>query len=196
VVSFTPRSLYPREKSPRYPLDRRLGGPQSRSDDVEKLFTLLWLELRPLGRPARSQSLYRHNVAWHSSNIRNFIPANSSQFLIVCRERNSSDIEKGAALSKWDALLTWGRRTVQGAGTTQWSSDQNYFHPKNLMQQKATIQLLFLSNIRKRHHKRIFERGSFPRTFSSVRGFRNKSRAAQVTCTWNSAVQLKHACVA
>jgi hypothetical protein len=31
VVSFTPRSLYPQGKSPRYPLDRRLGGPQNQS---------------------------------------------------------------------------------------------------------------------------------------------------------------------
>jgi hypothetical protein len=31
VVNFTPRPLYPRGKSPRYPLDRRLRGPQSRS---------------------------------------------------------------------------------------------------------------------------------------------------------------------
>jgi hypothetical protein len=31
VISFTPLPLYPRGKSPRYPLDRRLGGPQSRS---------------------------------------------------------------------------------------------------------------------------------------------------------------------
>jgi hypothetical protein len=31
VVNFTPRPLYPRGKSPRYPLDRRLGGTQSRS---------------------------------------------------------------------------------------------------------------------------------------------------------------------
>jgi hypothetical protein len=31
VVSFTPRLLYPRGKSIRYPLDKRLGGPQSRS---------------------------------------------------------------------------------------------------------------------------------------------------------------------
>jgi hypothetical protein len=31
VVSFTPRPLYPRGKSPRYPLVRKLGGPQSRS---------------------------------------------------------------------------------------------------------------------------------------------------------------------
>jgi hypothetical protein len=30
VVSFTPRSLYPPGKSLRYPLDRRLGEPQSR----------------------------------------------------------------------------------------------------------------------------------------------------------------------
>jgi hypothetical protein len=31
VVSFTPLPLYPRGKNPRYLLDRRLGGPQSRS---------------------------------------------------------------------------------------------------------------------------------------------------------------------
>jgi hypothetical protein len=31
VVIFTPRPLYSQRKSPRYPLDRRLGGPQSRS---------------------------------------------------------------------------------------------------------------------------------------------------------------------
>jgi hypothetical protein len=31
VVSFTPRPLYPQGKSPSYPLNRRLGGPQSRS---------------------------------------------------------------------------------------------------------------------------------------------------------------------
>jgi hypothetical protein len=31
VVSFTLRLLYPQGKSPWYPLDRRLGGPQSRS---------------------------------------------------------------------------------------------------------------------------------------------------------------------
>jgi hypothetical protein len=30
-VKFTPRPLYPQGKSPRYPLDRRLGGPQSQS---------------------------------------------------------------------------------------------------------------------------------------------------------------------
>jgi hypothetical protein len=31
VVSFTVRLLYPQQKGPWYPLDRRLGGPQSRS---------------------------------------------------------------------------------------------------------------------------------------------------------------------
>jgi hypothetical protein len=38
VVSFTPRPLYHQGKSPWYPLDRRLGGPQSRSGrgDEEK----------------------------------------------------------------------------------------------------------------------------------------------------------------
>jgi hypothetical protein len=61
VVSFTPRSLCLRKKSPQYPLDRRLGGPRAGLDDVEnrKFLTLQGLELRPLGLPARSQSLYR-----------------------------------------------------------------------------------------------------------------------------------------
>jgi hypothetical protein len=31
VVNFTPWLLYPQGKSPWYPLDRRLGGPQSQS---------------------------------------------------------------------------------------------------------------------------------------------------------------------
>jgi hypothetical protein len=31
VASFTPRPLYPQKKSPWYPLDRKLGGFQSRS---------------------------------------------------------------------------------------------------------------------------------------------------------------------
>jgi hypothetical protein len=31
VVSFTPQLLYPQGKSPYYPLDRRLGGPQNLS---------------------------------------------------------------------------------------------------------------------------------------------------------------------
>jgi hypothetical protein len=61
VVSFTPQPLYPRGKSTRYPLDRRLGGPQNRSGYVKKrkFLTLPGLERRSLGRPARSQSLYR-----------------------------------------------------------------------------------------------------------------------------------------
>jgi hypothetical protein len=31
-MSFTPLLFYPRGKSPRYPWDRKLGGPQSRSE--------------------------------------------------------------------------------------------------------------------------------------------------------------------
>jgi hypothetical protein len=34
VVSFTTRPLYPQEKSPRYPFERRLSGPQSRCGRV------------------------------------------------------------------------------------------------------------------------------------------------------------------
>jgi hypothetical protein len=48
-------------KDPRYALDRRLGGPQSRSGHLGegKFLTVPELELRPLRRPTRSQSPYR-----------------------------------------------------------------------------------------------------------------------------------------
>jgi hypothetical protein len=52
VVSFGPRPLYPRRKSPRYPSDKRLGGPQNRSGRCggEKILHLP--ESSP-GHPAR-----------------------------------------------------------------------------------------------------------------------------------------------
>jgi hypothetical protein len=60
VVSFTLRPLYSRRKSPRYPLDRWLGGPQSRSGQYGEVKILAPNETQtpPLGRPAPSQSLY------------------------------------------------------------------------------------------------------------------------------------------
>jgi hypothetical protein len=61
VVSFMPRPLYPQEKAPG---THWIGGwvkPRAGLDEMEKrkFLTLLGLELRPLGRPARSESLYR-----------------------------------------------------------------------------------------------------------------------------------------
>jgi hypothetical protein len=61
MVSYTPLPLYPRERaSGTY----WIGGwvdPRAGLDDVEKrkFLNLPGLELRPLGRPALSQSLYR-----------------------------------------------------------------------------------------------------------------------------------------
>jgi hypothetical protein len=53
--------LYPRRKSPRHPLDRRLGGPQSRSGrrGGEKILNPTGTRIPTPGRPACSQSLYR-----------------------------------------------------------------------------------------------------------------------------------------
>jgi hypothetical protein len=53
VVSFTTRPLYLQGKSPWYPLDRRLGGPQSRSGHggEEK-------NSQNADRPARRPALY------------------------------------------------------------------------------------------------------------------------------------------
>jgi hypothetical protein len=61
VVSFMPGPLNSRRK-PLYPLHRRLGGPQSRSGRCggDKILDPTGTRnSRLLGRPARSQSLYR-----------------------------------------------------------------------------------------------------------------------------------------
>jgi hypothetical protein len=50
MVSFTPRPLYPREKNSRYPLDRRLGGPQNRSGRHGEVKILAFTGTRSLGR--------------------------------------------------------------------------------------------------------------------------------------------------
>jgi hypothetical protein len=52
--------LYPRGKDPRYPLDRRLGEPQSRPGyRGKRKFFLLLLGIEPVSPgPVRSQTLY------------------------------------------------------------------------------------------------------------------------------------------
>jgi hypothetical protein len=47
-------AAFPLGKRPRYPLDKRLGGPLNRSGrrGQEKIFDPTGLEIRPLGRPA------------------------------------------------------------------------------------------------------------------------------------------------
>jgi hypothetical protein len=62
VVSVTLPPFCPWRNIPWYPLDRRLGGTQNRSGGCETekiLLALPGLELRPLGRPALIQLLYR-----------------------------------------------------------------------------------------------------------------------------------------
>jgi hypothetical protein len=61
TVSFTSLPLYPRVKKPRYPLDRRLDGPQLRFGrrGKKQISAIQDLELRTLGHLSRNLSLYR-----------------------------------------------------------------------------------------------------------------------------------------
>jgi hypothetical protein len=63
VVSFTPRPLYSREKSPRYILGRRLGEPQSSSGCYGEEKNLVPRRKSNAGRPARSLSLYQQSYS-------------------------------------------------------------------------------------------------------------------------------------
>lgn len=57
VVSLTPRALYLRWKSPRYPMDKRICDPRADLDVVEHRKKCLALPGIELGRPTRSSSL-------------------------------------------------------------------------------------------------------------------------------------------
>jgi hypothetical protein len=66
VISFTSRRFYPRCKSPLYPLDRRPGGPQSRSrhgGKDEESHHRSCREMNP-GRPARSLVSILTEIPW------------------------------------------------------------------------------------------------------------------------------------
>jgi hypothetical protein len=64
VVSFTPRPLYNQGKIPCYPLDRRLGGPQSRSGrGGEEKNSPLLPGLKLPDHPAHSPELYHWAIS-------------------------------------------------------------------------------------------------------------------------------------
>jgi hypothetical protein len=69
VVSFTPRPLYPQGKNPWYPLDMRLGGPQSRSGrggEEKNSQPPPGIEPSNRDRPDCSPALYR--LSYHGSS--------------------------------------------------------------------------------------------------------------------------------
>jgi hypothetical protein len=72
VISTTPRPLYPGKT--RYPLYRRLGGPQGRSGRVLK--NLAPTGIRSPDRSARSQSLYRLSYPAHHQEVPSCIYSN------------------------------------------------------------------------------------------------------------------------
>jgi hypothetical protein len=69
VVSFTAGPFYLLGKNPDTHWTGGLVGPRASLDEVEKrkLLTVPGLELRPLDRPARSQSLYRLDYSMYFS---------------------------------------------------------------------------------------------------------------------------------
>jgi hypothetical protein len=84
VVSFTPRPLYPQGKSPWYPLDRRLGGPQSRSGrgGLGKNFQLSpGIEPQNTDQPVCSPAL--HRLSCHGAKDRLRTPKNFGDIRLV-----------------------------------------------------------------------------------------------------------------
>jgi hypothetical protein len=76
VVSFTHRPLYPRGKSPRDPLNMRLGGSQCRSGrrGEEKILYPTGIRTPTLGHPVRSQYVYqlRYPGSFRVQNLKEY----------------------------------------------------------------------------------------------------------------------------
>jgi hypothetical protein len=63
-------------------------GPRAGPDDVEKrkFLTMPGLELRPLGRPARSQSLYRLRYPSFHKNVKSEVSASEVHYFYIFNE--------------------------------------------------------------------------------------------------------------
>jgi hypothetical protein len=114
VVSFTPRPLDPREKSPWYPLDRTLGRPQSRSGRCEEEKHLL---SRPGVEPHAVQPVAHRCTNWatstHYSIVANILRRISAQIKlnhnqILWSRIYSIDGWADRFIRKW---IRWGRET-------------------------------------------------------------------------------------
>jgi hypothetical protein len=115
VISFTLRLLYPRGKSPRYPLDRRLDGPQSRSGrggEKKNFQPPPGIEPPNLDRPFRSQSLYRLSYR--------------SLFFIVCKGKGVPVLNYApryeGVLGEWMYSSTHSLTSALGGG--EWSASR------------------------------------------------------------------------
>jgi len=94
VFSFTRRSLYPRGKSPRYPLDRRLGGSQKRSErGGEQKNSQPLTGLEPPDHPARTPAIPDPNIAkkWRKQIYTHFI-LTVLQFYINLRDAETHEL--------------------------------------------------------------------------------------------------------
>jgi hypothetical protein len=92
MATLMPRLLYPRGKRTRNPSDRKLDGPQNRSKrrGEEKIFRLAGIELRPLSRAVRSQSLSRLCTSeYHKSALELEMPETSICCSISGRSQES-----------------------------------------------------------------------------------------------------------
>jgi hypothetical protein len=122
VVIFTPRPVYPVEKSPQCPLDRRLGGRHNQSGrrGKEKILPLPGLELRSLGHEAHSQSFYRlrypgsyyYYYYYYVCSIEQFFSELSKFIACIFSEFGISKCPVRSKMEKWmNGSVTCGNRS-------------------------------------------------------------------------------------
>jgi hypothetical protein len=103
MVSFMPRPLYPRWKSPRYPLDRRLGGSWSqpgRCGGENNMLSLPGIEPRP-----SSPSLYR--VCYPGSPSHRSTKLNRSRWSSSCAEYAEGHGQSFHVVQRTQELPPW-----------------------------------------------------------------------------------------
>jgi hypothetical protein len=93
-------------------------GPRAGLDDVEKrkFLTLPGLELRPLGCPARSQSLYRLRYPGKSQNYFKYLPKHSLKSKQFSKNQRISEVSE--ILQNIKALIKLGKSGKLQKATT------------------------------------------------------------------------------
>jgi hypothetical protein len=107
VVSFTPRPLYPWGKSSWYPLDRRLGGPKSRSGRIgeEKNYQPL-PGLENSHHPARSPAIYNSDERRYAqSHMRSIRQTLRGQSVLPRTKRNRAVLLRRLFTTLWKSEI-------------------------------------------------------------------------------------------
>jgi hypothetical protein len=131
VVSCTPRALYPREKRPQCPLDRRLGGPQNRSERCTRRIEKISCRESNPGHPVRSPSLCWLSYPGSSKRKKHLIMIVFKRLLLSPHYAYVDAPEERSGIHRNMARLPWDQNWNNGTDTSTGESRGKHWDWRN-----------------------------------------------------------------